>query len=117
MPVPKKKKPKKEKQVHRVYCTYFPNGTYYIGYSGKILKQYLKYFGSSKYVLEYSGQLEKDTIAEFEKKSHAKCVEAMLQWENRKDPRMLNDMWNVRLRLSYLSDLTIPEWKPHSNEK
>ena len=110
----KKKRKKKEPQVHRVYCTYFPDGTYYIGYSGKPLKLYEKYYGSSRYVLEYDGLLEKETIAEFEKKSWAKCVEAILQWENRHDPKMLNDMWNVRLRLSHLKDLTVPAWKPKS---
>ena len=64
----KKKKPrkKKEPQVHRVYCTYFPNGDYYIGYSGKTEKLYEKYYGSSKYVLEYKGLLEKETIAKYE---------------------------------------------------
>ena len=55
-----KKKPK-EKQTHRVYVTYFPNGDYYIGYSGKTQKLYEKYYGSSKYVLEYEGQLDKET--------------------------------------------------------
>jgi len=105
-------KKKKEKQVHRVYCTYFPNGDYYIGYSGKTQKLYEKYYGSSKYVLQYEGELVKETIAEFEMKSWAKCVEAILQWENRHDEKMLNDMWNVRLRLSHLKDLKIPEWSP-----
>tara|TARA_R110002167_G_scaffold351299_1_gene563820 strand:+ start:383 stop:760 length:378 start_codon:yes stop_codon:yes gene_type:complete len=120
MPAVKKKRKKKEpkeKQVHRVYVTYFPNGNYYIGYSGKTQKLYEKYYGSSRYVLEYDGDLEKETIAEYTKKSHAKCVEAILQWENRHDEKMLNDMWNVRLRLSHLSDLTIPEWSPKNTKE
>lgn len=116
MAATKKKRKPKEKQVHRVYCTYFPDGTYYIGYSGKTQRLYEKYYGSSKYVLEYEGQLEKETIAEFDKKSHAKCVEAILQWENRHDEKMLNDMWNVRLRLSHLKDLKIPEWQPNNKK-
>ena len=111
-----KKKKKKEPQTHKVYCTYFPNGDYYIGYSGKPHRLYEKYYGSSRYVLEYEGQLEKETIAEFDKKSHAKCVEAILQWENRHDEKMLNDMWNVRLRLSHLKDLKIPEWQPNNKK-
>ena len=59
----KKKRKPKEKQIHRVYCTYFPNGNYYIGYSGKPQRLYEKYYGSSKYVLEYEGELKKETIA------------------------------------------------------
>ena len=66
--------------------------------------------------MEYKGLLEKETIVEYEKKSHAKCVEAIFQWENRHDEKMLNDMWNVRLRLSHLSDLTIPEWSPKNKK-
>jgi len=58
--------------------------------------------------------LRKETIGEYDKKSHAKCVEAILQWDNRRDPRMKNDMWNVRLRLSHLADLEIPDWKPEA---
>ena len=108
----KKKKPKKEKPVHRVYVTYFPDGTYYIGYSGKVLKQYLKYFGSSKYVLEYSGQLEKDTIAEFDMKSHAKMQEFLLQWQQRKDPKCLNSMLNIRLNKEPLSSFDPIKWYP-----
>ena len=38
---------KKQPKKHRVYCTYFPDGRYYIGYSCKTDKQFEKYFGSS----------------------------------------------------------------------
>jgi len=72
-----KRKPK-EKQVHRVYCTYFPNGDYYIGYSGKPQRLYEKYYGSSKYVLQYEGELKKETIAELEQKSVANRQEYVM---------------------------------------
>ena len=65
MPALKKKRKKKEPIVHKVYCTYFPDGNYYIGYSGKPQRLYEKYYGSSKYVLEYEGELTKETLAEF----------------------------------------------------
>ena len=52
------KKRKKEPKVHRVYCTYFPDGRYYIGYSCKTEKQFEKYYGSSKIVKEYEGELD-----------------------------------------------------------
>ena len=107
-----RKKKKKEPQIHRVYCTYFPDGTYYIGYSGKPQKLYEKYYGSSKYVLEYEGELEKETIAEYTKKSHAKMQEFLLQWENRRDPRCLNSMLNIRLNKEPLADFEPINWSP-----
>ena len=42
------------KKTHRVYCTYFPDGRYYIGYSGKTDKQFEKYYGSSNIIKEYT---------------------------------------------------------------
>jgi hypothetical protein len=71
----KRKVPKK----HRVYCTYFPDGRYYIGYSGKTDKLYEKYFGSSTLIKEYDGELYKETIAEYDKKNYAKMQEFLLQ--------------------------------------
>lgn len=107
----RKKKPK-EKKVHRVYCTYFDDGKYYIGYSCKSEKLYEKYFGSSSYVTNYTGEMRKETIAVYDSKSHAKALEHILQWEYRHDSRCINDMWNVRLRLSHLKELKIPDWNP-----
>ena len=112
MAVKKRKRKRKEKQVHRVYCTYFPNGEYYIGYSGKSEKLYEKYYGSSKYVLEYEGLLEKETIARFEKKSHAKMQEFLLQWQQGKDPKCLNSMLIIRLNKEPLADVEPIQWSP-----
>jgi predicted GIY-YIG superfamily endonuclease len=109
----KKRKPK-EKKVHRVYCTYFPNGDYYIGYSGKPQKLYEKYYGSGKAVLQYEGELQKETIAEFEKKSWAKMQEFLLQWQQRKDPNCLNSMMNIRLNKEPLADFEPLEWTPNA---
>jgi predicted GIY-YIG superfamily endonuclease len=109
----KKRKPK-EKKVHRVYCTYFPDGSYYIGYSGKTQKLYEKYYGSGKAVLEYEGELQKETIAEFEKKSWAKMQEFLLQWQQRKDPNCLNSMMNIRLNKEPLADFEPLEWTPNA---
>ena len=108
----KKKRKPKEKQIHRVYCTYFPNGNYYIGYSGKPQRLYEKYYGSSKYVLEYEGELKKETIAEFDKKSHAKMQEFLLQWQQRHDPNCLNSMLNIRLNKEPLSSFVSINWAP-----
>lgn len=109
---------KKKVKTYKVYCTYTPEGFYYIGFSSKDGKAYDKYFGSSREislrVKEFpdSHGYTKVTIGEFEKKSHAKAVEAILQWDNRHNIRQLNDMWNVRLRLSHLKELKIPDWHP-----
>lgn len=116
------KRKTKPKKVYRVYVTYFPNGEYYIGFSTKEGKAYDKYFGSNKDILALvkenpdSHGLIKETIFESEKRSYARAVEAILQWDNRKDPLCRNDMWNVRLRLSHLRDLEVPEWKPKFNK-
>ena len=107
---------KKEKKIFKVYVTHWPDGEFYIGFSSKSGIQYEKYFGSSKLILEElkrnpkSHGFRKDTIGEFEKRSHARATEHILQWNNRLNPLMKNDMWNVRLRLSYLKDLSIPNW-------
>lgn len=111
MSIIKKKKPK-IKPIHRVYCTYFPSGLYYIGYSGKTEKLYEKYYGSSKYVLEYEGELKKETIAVYEKKSHAKIQEFLLQWQQRHDINCLNSMLNIRLNKEPLSSFVPITWAP-----
>ena len=108
-------KRKKEPKVHRVYCTYFPDGRYYIGYSGKPQKQFEKYFGSSTFVKEYEGELTKEVIREFSAKSHAKMQEFLLQWKFRDDPLCLNDMLNIRLRASHLKEFKeVEDWNPSS---
>ena len=112
------RKRKKEPQVHRVYCTYFPDGRYYIGYSGKPQKQFEKYFGSSTFVKEYEGELTKEVVREFSAKSHAKMQEFLLQWKFRDDPLCLNDMLNIRLRASHLREFTeVEDWNPSSPQQ
>jgi hypothetical protein len=56
--------------------------------------------------------MRKEVVAEYDSKAHAKAVEHMLQWEYRFDERCINDMWNVRLRLSHLKTLQLPDWRP-----
>ena len=77
---------------------------------------YDKYFGSNSEILQMvkdgNHNLTKVTIAEFEKRSYAKIQEFLLQWENRHDPLMRNDMINVRLRMSYLKDFVPVNWVP-----
>lgn len=115
-----RKRKTKPKKVYRVYCTYYPNGDYYIGFSSKPDNLFEKYFGSNKQILELIKEnpdnhgLRKEVVAVFQKQSHAKAVEHMLQWENRLDEKCLNQMWNVRLRLDHLKDLEMPDWKPTS---
>ena len=113
-----KKRTKKPKKLFRVYVTYYPNGNYYIGFTTKEGKALDKYFGSNKEILALVKEnpdthgLTKDIIYVSEKRSFARAVEAVYQWENRSDPMCLNDMWNVRLRLSHLRELEVPSWKP-----
>jgi len=105
--------PKKPPIPYRVYVTYLPDGRYYIGFSHKTDKLFLKYFGSSVVIKECSPEeLTKEVIAEYDKKSHAKMQEFLLQWKYRHDERCINDMIHLRLRMSYLKDFTPIEWKP-----
>ena len=62
--------------------------------------------------MEYKGLLEKETIVEYEKKSHAKIQEFLLQWQQRKDPRCLNSMLNIRLNKEPLADFEPIQWSP-----
>lgn len=113
------KKRKKIKPTYKVYVTYFPDGEYYIGFSSKMGDAYDKYFGSNKGILEMVKEdhaLEKETIAEFDKKSFAKMQEFLLQWQYRNDPLCLNDMINIRLRMSYLKDFEPLDWKPKGTD-
>ena len=111
----KKRKPKK---TFKVYATYYPSGEYYIGFSTKDGKAYEKYFGSNKTILQLvkdnpdSHGLVKETIFETTKKAEARMQEFLLQWENRDDPMCLNDMINIRLRMSYLKGFQPIDWKP-----
>jgi len=105
--------PKKPPIPYRVYVTYLPDGRYYIGFSHKTDKLFLKYFGSSVVIKECSPEeLTKEVIAEYDKKSHAKMQEFLLQWKYRHDERCINDMIHLRLRMSYLKDFTPIEWNP-----
>lgn len=61
---------------------------------------------------EYEGELTKETIAEFDKKSYAKMQEFLLQWQQRDDDKCINDMLNIRLRRSHLTEFAPVEWRP-----
>ena len=106
---------KKPSNPYRVYVTYLPDGRYYIGYSNKSPKLFEKYYGSSGVIKEYNTEeLNKEVIAEYDKKSHAKMQEFLLQWKYRDDERCINDMIHLRLRLSYLKDFKYIRWTPNS---
>ena len=102
----------------KVYVTTFPNGDYYIGFSSKVGKAYDDYYGSSKSILTLVKEhpdnhgLVKTTIESYDKKGQAKLAELMLQLEHRFDPKCINDMVNVRLRLSHLDGVVKPDWQP-----
>ncbi len=117
---PRRKKTKREPKIHRVYCTYFSDGRYYIGYSCKTEKQFEKYFGSSSIVTEAiqnNETLQKEVILQTPNRNEAKIQEFLLQWQCRHDTLCLNDMIHIRLRLKYLSEFTPVVWAPkHSTD-
>ena len=116
----KRKKSKREPKLHRVYCTFFPDGLYYIGYSCKTEKQFEKYYGSSSIVkeaIENNETLSKEVILQTTKRNEAKMQEFLLQWQCRHDNLCLNDMLHIRLRLTHLKDFVPVTWKPrHSTD-
>lgn len=116
----KRKKSKREPKLHRVYCTYFSDGRYYIGYSCKTKKQFEKYYGSSSIVkeaIENNETLSKEVILQTTKRNEAKMQEFLLQWQCRHDSLCLNDMLHIRLRLTHLKDFVPVTWKPkHSTD-
>ena len=104
---------------HRVYCTYFPDGRYYIGYSCKPPKQWDKYYGSSREIKEYTTNtpldeqiLKKELIVTYKNKNQAKLQEMLLQLQHRHDDNCINDMIHIRLRLKFLSDFEPMDWDP-----
>ena len=103
----------KEKKKHRVYCTYFPDGRYYIGYSCKTDIQFEKYFGSSTIVKESNDELQKEVVAEYDKRAPAKMQEFLLQWQQRHDELCLNDMLHIRIRSSFLKEFEPIDWRPN----
>ena len=112
MPKRRKKKSLKPTQ-HRVYCTYFPDGRYYIGYSCKPEKQWDKYYGSSREIKENGTKdLKKELIATFTSRNQAKMQEMLYQLEYRHDEYCINDMIHIRLRLSHLKDFEMIDWSP-----
>ena len=117
-PRKKVKRKSNETKVHRVYCTYFPDGRYYIGYSCKSEKLFEKYYGSGKIVLETDKSLlVKDVIYTSPNKNSAKLQELLLQLQQMKDPNCLNDMLHIRLRASHLKDFTSVHWTPRGDTR
>ena len=110
-------KKRKASAPYRVYVTYLPDGRYYIGYSHKVDKLFETYYGSSREIIEHirregNSNLTKEVIAEFSTKSHAKVQEFLLQWNTREDPRCINDMIHLRLRMSHLKEFIFVKWEP-----
>ena len=116
-PVPKRKKKPSQRPVHRVYCTYFPDGRYYIGYSCKTERLFEKYYGSSKIVKEYEGELFKETIVEYGTRNKAKLQELLLQLQQFNDPLCLNDMLHIRLNRRHLKDFAPIRWSPRGDTR
>ena len=119
--VKRRKKKTSQTKEHRVYCTYFPDGRYYIGYSCKPEKQWDKYFGSSREIREYTTNtpleeqvLKKELIVTYKNKNQAKLQEMLLQLQHRYDDNCINDMIHIRLRLKYLQDFEPVDWNPSS---
>ena len=79
-------------------------------------KQFEKYFGTSRIVKEHlaneESTLKKEIIAEYPTRAPAKMQEFLLQWQQRADPKCINDMLHVRLRASHLKNFEPVDWKP-----
>ena len=92
--------------TYKVYKTNYKDGSYYIGFTSKCGKQLDNYFGSNttnKIIIN------KDILYQTTSKTDAKYYELLLQLKYYRDPKCLNRMTHVRLRLDYIKDL--PKFK------
>ena len=88
----------------KVYRTDLDDGTFYIGYSGKRGKAFDKYFGSGKEVKAYKGGMKKRVLSSYDKKSHARFKEMLVQIKYMKDPKCLNKRIKIDIYLKNLQD-------------
>jgi len=101
------KRPKLTEKVYKVYVTYYTDGSFYIGFTSKDGAALESYFGSN--TLKDKLVDHKVIVFTSKSKATAKLAELLLQLCAMHSPKCVNDMLNVRVRVSHLRDL--PKFK------
>jgi predicted GIY-YIG superfamily endonuclease len=98
-----KKIPKRTEQVYKVYVTHYTDGSFYIGFTSKSGKALESYFGSN--TIKDKLVDHKKIVFTSKSKATAKLFELLLQLSMMDTPECVNDMLNVRVRVSHMRDL------------
>ena len=94
-------------KVYKVYITYYTDGSYYIGFTGKYGTALATYFGSN--TIKDKLVSHKDIVFESKSKATAKLFELLLQLSRLDSSWCVNSMLNVRVRKEHMKGL--PKFK------
>lgn len=94
-------------KVYKVYITYYTDGSYYIGFTGKYGAALASYFGSN--TIRDKLVSHKEIVWTSKSKATAKLFELLLQLSRMDSPKCVNLMLNVRVRKDHMKDL--PKFK------
>jgi|SRR5210317_367563 hypothetical protein len=94
-------------KVYKVYITYYTDGSYYIGFTGKYGTALASYFGSN--TIKDKLVSHKDIVFTSKSKATAKLFELLLQLSRLDSSWCVNSMLNVRVRKEHMKDL--PKFK------
>jgi len=100
-------KPKLTEKVYKVYVTYYTDGSYYIGFTGKSGSALASYFGSN--TIKDKLVSHKEIVWTSKSKATTKLFELLLQLCRLHSPKCVNIMLNVRVRKDHLKGL--PKYK------
>ena len=100
-------KTKQTEKVYKVYITYYTDGSYYIGFTGKYGTALATYFGSN--MIKDKLVSHKEIVFESKSKATTKLFELLLQLSRLDSSWCVNSMLNVRVRKEHMKDL--PKFK------
>jgi len=111
---------KLSEKLYKVYITYYTDGSYYIGFTGKSGAALASYFGSN--TIRDKLVSHKEVIWTSKSKATAKLFELLLQLSRLDSSWCVNSMLNVRVRKEHMKDLpkfklTFEDNKFNKNEK
>lgn len=108
-----KKLSKRTEQVYKVYVTHYTDNSFYIGFTSKSGKALESYFGSN--TIKDKLVDHKKIVFTSKSKATAKLFELLLQLSMMDTLECVNDMLNVRVRVSHMRDL--PKFQLEFNDK
>jgi|TARA_R110000824_G_C15058336_1_gene662135 hypothetical protein len=94
-------------KVYKVYITYYTDGSYYIGFTGKSGTALASYFGSN--TIKNKLVSHKEIVWTSKSKATSKLFELLLQLSRLDSSWCVNSMLNVRVRKEHMKGL--PKFK------